>query len=116
MNELIKPCPFCSNEANSLVKLGDTYHVHCRSCKALGPAKYDIEEAIAAWGITPLKLFAFTDFNRDYSAGLAVALAPDKGSAEELIKKTHGRADFGNGDYEVCGIDKPVAFTVSGGS
>jgi hypothetical protein len=62
-----------------------------------------------------LKLYVWRDFNRDWSSGLAVALASSEAEAMKVVQDAHGWADFGTDPVEVYDIDKPIAFTVSGG-
>jgi hypothetical protein len=65
-----------------------------------------------------LKLYVWRDFNRDWSSGLAVALASSLEEAKRLVRKEQDDAgcDFGEDPVEVYDIDKPIAFTVSGGA
>ena len=63
-----------------------------------------------------LKLFVWDDYARDYTSGLAVALAYDSDEARDLIVKEHGWrcVELAN-TPEVYELDKPIAFYVSGG-
>lgn len=65
----------------------------------------------------PLRLYVWTDFRCDYTAGLAFALAYSEAHARSLI-----HADYGInlplnewGTLQVLQPDAPIAFQVSGG-
>jgi hypothetical protein len=65
----------------------------------------------------PLKIFVWDDFNRDYSAGLAVAIARTEKQARKLVSAADGISLDANyrGELKVFPL-KPSAFAVSGGS
>lgn len=88
-------------------------------------------------GVTPnptkskkLKLFVFHNVLKDYSAGMAFAIADSKESALDQIAKSMGvesfsdyklcnkdRArEFENSDPEILSLNSPVAFHIYGGS
>lgn len=66
--------------------------------------------------MTELKLYVWKDYSRDYTAGMAVALAHDAEEARDLIAEEHGRRDesLANRPLEI-NLDEPVAFYVTGG-
>lgn len=52
MSEQIKPCPFCGGQAYANDDW-ELWQVECKECKAFGPEKERIEDAIAAWNAAP---------------------------------------------------------------
>lgn len=64
---------------------------------------------------TQLRLFIWTEFSRDYTAGLAFAIAKDETEARQLIEKQRGYPVYDWGTLEVRRIDRRVARSVSGG-
>lgn len=64
-----------------------------------------------------LKLFIWTDFEPDYTSGLAFAIAASEGEARRLIiRQNGGREPYCWGMLEVRRLDHRVARMVSGGS
>jgi len=61
-----------------------------------------------------LKLFIWTGFNRDWSDGLAFAIAKNETEAKKLIEK-HTRV-YDWGDLEIRPLSWRVARCVNGGS
>ena len=64
---------------------------------------------------TKLKLYVWTGFSRDWSDGLAFAIAKDEGEARMLIEKHRSFPVSTWGDLEVHRLDRRVARCVSGG-
>lgn len=62
-----------------------------------------------------LKLFIWTDFCRDYTAGLAFAIAKDETDARKQIRKQFGMEPRDWGTLEVRPLNKRVARSISGG-
>jgi len=60
-----------------------------------------------------LKLFIWTGFNRDYTEGLAFAIAKDETEARKLVKK-EGYIISEWGDLEIRSLSKRVARSVTG--
>ncbi len=69
-----------------------------------------------------LKLFVWTDFDPDYTGGLAVAIAETEEQARAMVSAEHtveltGRLAITDwGDLAIYPLDKPCTFSVSGGS
>lgn len=63
-----------------------------------------------------LKLFVWTDFNPDWSGGLAFAIAKDEADARNLVIKAKGYSPYDWGTLEILPLNKETAFCVSGGS
>jgi len=59
------------------------------------------------------KLYVWTDFNPDYTSGLAVALARNRKEAEKAIESKTSVYDWG--DLEVFPVTKKMAESVNGG-
>ena len=64
---------------------------------------------------TKLRLFVWTDFCRDYTAGLAFAIAKDETDARKLITKQHGYEPYQWGELKIYPITRRIAKSVSGG-
>ena len=62
-----------------------------------------------------LKLFIWTGFCPDYSAGLAFAIAKDEADARKLVKERKGLPVYDWGDLEIRPLSRRVARCVSGG-
>lgn len=64
-----------------------------------------------------MKLYVWREYARDYSSGLAVALANDSEEARSLIEsEAEGyRAEELKQSPEVYELDTPIAFQVTGG-
>jgi hypothetical protein len=61
-----------------------------------------------------LKLFVWTEFEPDYTDGLAVALAVDETSAKKQVEKIDGTVrDWGT--LKVYRVDQRMAAAVDGG-
>jgi len=64
-----------------------------------------------------LRLFVWTEYARDYSSGLAVALASDSDHARDLIAEKQGyRSSELAESPEVYDLDLPMAFVIAGGT
>lgn len=61
-----------------------------------------------------LKLFIWTNFCRDYTEGLAFAIAKDEAEARKMVEKYHGCTPYDWGDIEVRPLTHRVARSVSG--
>ena len=64
--------------------------------------------------MTKLKLFVWTDFARDYTGGLAFAIAKDENEAREMILNANKSDIYSWGNLEVKSISK-CAYCVAGG-
>lgn len=62
-----------------------------------------------------MKLFVWTDFCRDYSPGLAFAIATEADKAMEMVRASLGHEPGDWGTLQVLPLDAPVAFAVYGG-
>lgn len=62
-----------------------------------------------------LRLFIWTGFCRDYTSGLAFAIAKDEAEARDLIEKERGFEVNEWGKLEIRPLTKKVARCVSGG-
>jgi len=62
-----------------------------------------------------LKLFVWTGFSPDYTAGLAFAIAEDEDEARHLVIKENGFEPGEWGDLTVLPVNKKIAYSVSGG-
>jgi hypothetical protein len=62
-----------------------------------------------------LKLYIWTDFCRDWSGGLAFAIAKDETEARKLVEKNRGYTVYDWGNLEVKRLDQRIARSVSGG-
>jgi len=62
-----------------------------------------------------LKLFVWEGFSPDYTDGLAFAIAKDETEARELVIKNRGYDAYDWGVLKILPLNKPVAFSVSGG-
>jgi len=65
---------------------------------------------------TKLKLYIWTDFNPDWSGGLAIAIAHSEADARLLIEKERGWEVYDWGKLEVRPLTLRVARSVTGGS
>jgi hypothetical protein len=63
-----------------------------------------------------LKLFVFTEFERDYTDGLAFAIAHSEEEALKMIGEKQGFPVWSKGKVTVHRLDRRVAYAVSGGS
>ena len=65
-----------------------------------------------------MKLYVWRVYARDYSSGLAVALANDSEEARALIEQAAEgyRAEELKESPEIYDLDTPIAFQVTGGS
>ena len=63
-----------------------------------------------------LKLFVWTNFEPDYTGGLAFAIAKDEFEASKLIEKQHGYPPYLWGNMKIYTLNKKIAFSVSGGA
>lgn len=65
---------------------------------------------------TKLKLFVWTEYARDYSSGLAVAIAKDSDQARKMIVEKCGYTapELAN-EPEVFPLTKSIAFQTMGG-
>lgn len=65
----------------------------------------------------PLQLYVWTNFARDFTGGLAFALAYNEAHARALVHDDYGiKLQLnGWGDLQVLPLDAPIAFQVSGG-
>ena len=63
-----------------------------------------------------VKLFIWTGFSRDYSDGLAFAIASNETEAKKLIIKEHGFEVLNWGDLEIRDVNVKIARCVSGGA
>ena len=63
-----------------------------------------------------MKLYIWTNFNPDWSGGLAFAIAKDEKDARQQIVKDRGYEPTDWGDLEVRPLTRRVARSVSGGS
>jgi len=62
-----------------------------------------------------LKLFVWTDFDPDYTCGLAVALAETEEEARKLVLKKRGYGISNWGKLHILPLSKKCAFSESGG-
>lgn len=62
----------------------------------------------------PMKLYVWPEFQRDYSSGVAFALARDEAEARRLIREHPDCYEEPTGDPIVT--DQPFGFARSGGS
>jgi len=62
-----------------------------------------------------LKLYVWTEFQNDWTAGLAFAIASSEDDARKQIIKEHGTTIYSWGDLEVRPLSKKFAASVSGG-
>ena len=62
-----------------------------------------------------LKLFIWTDFSRDYTPGLAFAIARDETEAKKLVEKEQGFGVYDWGQLEIRPLRRKTARCVSGG-
>ncbi len=62
-----------------------------------------------------LRLFIWTDFLRDYTGGLAFAIAKDETDAKKLIEKERGCEVYAWGNLEIKPLSRRIARSVSGG-
>lgn len=63
----------------------------------------------------PLKLYIWTDFNPDYTSGLAFAIATNETEARRLVVENRGYNPSDWGSLEVRPVKRRVARSVSGG-
>jgi Lar family restriction alleviation protein len=55
MTPIPKPCPFCLDDYAKVMRRDtffgsiDYYHVICQECRARGPEKRTIDDAVASW-------------------------------------------------------------------
>jgi len=63
-----------------------------------------------------LKLFVWTEFQPDYSGGLAFAIAETEAQAREMIEKDYSWGVSEWGTLQILPLNTPIAFQVSGGS
>jgi len=73
------------------------------------------------WGLkmkkAKLKLFVWDDYARDYTSGLAVALAENAEQARQLIEENVGYRDSSLCQSpRECDLNTPIAFQICGGS
>ncbi len=62
------------------------------------------------------KLYVWTDFNPDWTSGLAFAIADSEEQAREIIlKKRSGREPYDWGDLQIHSLKSNIGFCVSGG-
>ena len=64
---------------------------------------------------TKLKLFVWTGFCPDYTAGLAFAIAKDETDARKLIEKGRNFPVYDWGDLKIKSVNRRTAYSVSGG-
>jgi hypothetical protein len=63
-----------------------------------------------------LKLYVWTDFNSDYTNGLAFAIAKTTTQARAIVKKANGgREPYQWGDLTIHLLTEKVGYCVSGG-
>ena len=62
-----------------------------------------------------LKLFVWTNFSRDYTAGLAFAIAKDETDARKQIEAKRGYEVFSWGDLTIRPLTRRFAACVNGG-
>lgn len=63
-----------------------------------------------------LRLFIWTGFWPDWTAGLAFAVAKDETDARGLIEKDRGYEVYEWGELEIKSLSRRIARCVSGGS
>ena len=61
-----------------------------------------------------LKLYVWTDFCRDYTPGLAFAIAHDEVEARKLVCEARGYDVYDWGDLAIYPLTSPIAKCVSG--
>ena len=64
---------------------------------------------------TNLRVFVWTGFSPDYTAGLAFAIARDESDAREQIKQEHGYDPLTWGTLKIYPVTRRMARSVSGG-
>jgi len=64
---------------------------------------------------TKLKLYVWTNFQPNWSGGLAFAIAASETEARRLIIKEHGYEPGNWGNLEVRRVDRQFAASVAGG-
>lgn len=62
-----------------------------------------------------LKLYIWTDFQRDYTGGMAIAIAETEEEAIGLVTKEVGGVVWGWGELEVREISKCARYVNGGG-
>ena len=62
-----------------------------------------------------LKLYVWTGFCRDYSAGLAFAIAHDEVEARKLVAEECGWEPMNWGDLSIHPLTSPIAKSACGG-
>lgn len=65
--------------------------------------------------MTKLKLFVWTGFESDYTAGLAFAIAKTENDARKSIIEKMGYGPCNWGELEIRDLSSPCAFYVTGG-
>ena len=63
-----------------------------------------------------LKLFVWTNFSPDYTAGLAFAIAKDETDARKQIESKRGYEVYSWGDLTIHPLTRKFAASVGGGS
>lgn len=67
-------------------------------------------------GKTEMKLYVWTEFDPDYTGGLAFAIAKDETQAQKKVRKAYYGEPYSWGTLKVYRIDRAIAYAVGGGS
>ena len=63
-----------------------------------------------------LRLFVWTNFESNYSGGIAFAIAKDEFEASKLVEKDRGYPPYLWGNLKTYPTNKKIAFSLSGGA